>query len=202
MLRLGVVVLLFLSLMVFLGFARASSARARPVQHTCGLTDRQFLTVYDLQLQAVGMYGTDYMNGDAKAQDAISAAKEAAIAVRSSAPFDPTLQTVKHLAPPMFLEFGKAVKLRAAGKDASRATCVTRSAPTHCARPGTRSQTRSRRSSTGSQPAARRRASRCSVRTASCGRSYVSGARTRRPSAASAGSSGARTPRTPTRCAA
>jgi len=121
MLRLGVVVLLFLSLMVFLGFARASSARARPVQHTCGLTDRQFLTVYDLQLQAVGMYGTDYMNGDAKAQDAISAAKEAAIAVRSSAPFDPTLQTVKHLAPPMFLEFGKAVKLRAAGKDASPA---------------------------------------------------------------------------------
>lgn len=89
--------------------------------HSCGLTDRQFLTVYDLQLQAVGMYGTDYMNGDAKAQDAISAAKEAAAAVKSSAPFDPTLQTVKNLAPPMFLEFGRAVKLRSAGKDASPA---------------------------------------------------------------------------------
>lgn len=89
--------------------------------HSCGLTDRQFLAVYDLQLQAVGMYGTDYMNGRAKAQDAISAAKEAAMAVKSSAPFDPTLQTVKHLAPPMFLEFGRAVKLRWAGKDASPA---------------------------------------------------------------------------------
>jgi hypothetical protein len=121
MLRLGVVLILFLSLVAFLGFARASSARSRPVAHTCGLTDRQFLTVYDLQLQAVGMYGTDYMNGDAKAQDAIAAAKEAAIAVKSSAPFDPTLQTVKHLAPPMFLEFGRAVKLRSAGKDASPA---------------------------------------------------------------------------------
>lgn len=89
--------------------------------HSCGLTDRQFLTVYDLQLQAVGMYGTDYMNGEAKAQDAISAAKEAAMAVKSSAPFDPTLQTVKNLAPPMFLEFGRAVKLRSAGRDASPA---------------------------------------------------------------------------------
>ena len=89
--------------------------------HSCGLTDQQFLTVYDLQLQAVGMYGTDYLNGDANAQDAISAAKEAAAAVKSSAPFDPTLQTVKHLAPPMFLEFGRAVKLRSAGKDASPA---------------------------------------------------------------------------------
>ncbi len=89
--------------------------------HSCGLTDRQFLTVYDLQLQAVGMYGTDYMRGEAKAQDAISAATDAAAAVKSSAPFDPTLQTVKHLAPPMFLEFGRAVKLRSAGKDASPA---------------------------------------------------------------------------------
>lgn len=121
MLRLGLVLLLFLSFVAFLGFARASSARSRPVVHSCGLTDRQFLTVYDLQLQAVGMYGTDYMNGEAKAQDAISAAKEAAMAVKSSAPFDPSLQTVKHLAPPMFLEFGRAVKLRSVGKDASPA---------------------------------------------------------------------------------
>jgi hypothetical protein len=121
MLRLGVVLLLFVSLVAFLGFARASSARNRTVVHSCGLTDRQFLTTYDLQLQAVGMYGNDYLHGDAKAQDAISAAKEAAVAVRSSAPFDPTLQTVKHLAPPMFLEFGRAVKLRATGKDASPA---------------------------------------------------------------------------------
>src|SRR5579872_6341070 len=104
MLRLGVAVLLFLSLVAFFWFTRASSARNRPVVHSCGLTDRQFLAVYELQLQAVGMYGTDYMNGSGKAQDAISAAKEAALAVRSSAPFDPSLQTVKNLAPPMFLE--------------------------------------------------------------------------------------------------
>ena len=119
MLRLGVLGVLLISVVAFLGFARASSAAHRPVQHSCGLTDRQFLAVYQLQLQAVGMYGNDYLSGSAKAQDAISAAKEAAMAVGSSAPFDPSLQTVKHLAPPMFLEFGRAVKARAAGKDAS-----------------------------------------------------------------------------------
>jgi hypothetical protein len=121
MLRLGVVGVLLIAVVAFLGFARASSAAHRPVQHTCGLTDRQFLAVYQLQLQAVGMYGSDYLNGSAKAQDAISAAKEAASAVKSSAPFDPSLQTVKHFAPPMFLEFGRAVKARAAGRDAGPA---------------------------------------------------------------------------------
>jgi hypothetical protein len=119
MLRLGVLGVLLISTAAFLGFARGSSAGA--VHHSCGLTDRQFLSVYELQLTAVGMYGTDYMNGDAQAQDAIAASKQAAVAVRGSAPFDPTLQTVKHFAPPMFLEFGRAVKLRAAGKDASPA---------------------------------------------------------------------------------
>lgn len=121
MLRLGVLVVLLLSTAAFLGFARGSSAAHGPVQHTCGLTDRQFLAVYELQLQAVGMYGTDYLNGSGKAQDAISAAKDAALAVRSSAPFDPSLQTVKNLAPPMFLEFGRAVKMRASGRNANDA---------------------------------------------------------------------------------
>jgi hypothetical protein len=120
MLRLGVVLVLLISMVGFLGVARGKSARG-PVHHSCGLTDRQFLAVYELQLQAVGMYGTDYLNGSAKAQDAIAAAKDAAMAVRSSAPFDPSLQTVKHFAPPMFLEFGRAVKARAAGRDAGPA---------------------------------------------------------------------------------
>ena len=121
MLRLGVFGVLIISMSAFLGFARGSSAAHGPVQHSCGLTDKQFLAVYQLQLQAVGMYGNDYLNGSAKAQDAVAAAKEAAMAVKSSAPFDPSLQTVKNYAPPMFLYFGRAVKARAAGQDAGPA---------------------------------------------------------------------------------
>jgi len=118
MLRLGVVVLL---LLVSSGAVYASAGRSSqpaPVQHSCGLTDRQFLANYQVQLTAVGMYGDDYLDGSAKAPEVIAAAGEAARAVRSSAPFDPSLLTVRHYAPAMFLEFARAVKARAAGKNA------------------------------------------------------------------------------------
>jgi hypothetical protein len=121
MLRLGVVVLL---LLVTSGAVYASAGRSSqpaPVRHYCGLTDRQFLANYQVQIQAVGMYGDDYLQGSAKATEVIGAAADAARAMRSSAPFDPSLLTVRHLAPAMFLEFGRAVKARAAGKNASPA---------------------------------------------------------------------------------
>src|SRR5205814_6653789 len=113
MLRLGVVVLL---LLVTCGAVYASAGRSSqpaPVQPTCGLTDRQFLVNYEVQLTAVGMYGDDYLDGSAKAQEVIAAAREAARVVRTSAPYDPALLTVRHFAPAMFLEFGRAVKARA-----------------------------------------------------------------------------------------
>ena len=121
MLRLGVVVLLLLvgSGAVYASAGRSSAPAA--VRHTCGLTDRQFLANYQMQLTAVGMYGDDYLHGSAEPQDVIGAAREAARAVRTSAPFDPSLLTVRHYAPAMFLEFGRAVKARAAGKNAGPA---------------------------------------------------------------------------------
>ncbi|HVC86922.1 MAG TPA: hypothetical protein VNC40_05785 [Gaiellaceae bacterium] len=96
-----------------------SGASASP-QHSCGLTDRQFITNYQVQLEAVGMYGTDYLQGDAKAQDVINVAQDAARSVRSSAPFDSSLQLVRRYAPAMFLDYANAVSQRAAGKNAGR----------------------------------------------------------------------------------
>jgi hypothetical protein len=121
MLRLGVVVVLLLSTGALLAFGAGRSSAHGAVQHTCGLTDQQFIANYQVQLASVGMYGSDFLNGSAKAHDAIAAAKEAARAVRSSAPFDPSLLIVRHYAPAMFLEFGRAVKERAAGRNAGPA---------------------------------------------------------------------------------
>jgi hypothetical protein len=120
MLRLVVAVLMLVSIGAVLASAGRSSAPAKIV-HTCGLTDRQFLSNYQVQLAAVGMYGDDYLAGAAKAQEVIGAAREAARVVRTSAPFDPSLLVVRHYAPAMFLEYGRAVKARAAGKNASPA---------------------------------------------------------------------------------
>ena len=130
MLRLVVAVLMLVSIGAILASAGRSSAPAKIV-HTCGLTDRQFLSNYQVQLAAVGMYGDDYLAGSAKAQEVIGAAREAARVVRTSAPFDPSLLVVRHYAPAMFLEYGRAVKARAAGKNASPAMYRSYSISTH-----------------------------------------------------------------------
>ena len=130
MLRLVVAVLLLVSVGAILASAGRSSAPTR-IQHTCGLTDRQFLSNYQVQLAAVGMYGDDYLNGQAKAQEVIEAAREAARVVRTSAPQDPSLLVVRHYAPAMFLEFSRAVKARAAGKNAAPAMYRSYSISSH-----------------------------------------------------------------------
>jgi hypothetical protein len=130
MLRLGVAVLMLVSVGAVLASAGRSSAPAR-IEHTCGLTDRQFLSNYQVQLEAVGMYGDDYLAGSAKAQEVIGAAREAARVVRTSAPFDPSLMAVREYAPAMFLEYGRAVRARAAGRNASPAMYRSYSIGTH-----------------------------------------------------------------------
>jgi hypothetical protein len=120
MLRLVVVVFMLVSVGAILASSGRSSAPAR-IEHICGLTDRQFLSNYQVQLEAVGMYGNDYLHGSAKAQEVIDTAREAARVVRTSAPQDPSLLVVRRYAPAMFLEFGRAVKARAAGRNATPA---------------------------------------------------------------------------------
>lgn len=120
MLRLVVVVLILASIGAIVASAGRSSAPAR-IEHTCGLTDREFISNYQVQLLSVGMYGNDFLNGSTKAQDVIDAAREAARVVSTSAPQDPSLLVVRHYAPAMFLEFGRAVRARAAGRNASPA---------------------------------------------------------------------------------
>jgi hypothetical protein len=121
-------------MLVSIGAILASSGRSSapaPIQHTCGLTDRQFLENYRVQIAQVGMYGDDYLAGSAKAQEVIGAAREAARVVRTSAPFDPSLLVVRHYAPAMFLEYSRAVKARADGNNASPAMYRSYSISTH-----------------------------------------------------------------------
>jgi hypothetical protein len=111
MLRLGIIAVLLLCASVYLG-AQGRQTASASVQHSCGLTDRQFLENYAVQLESVGMYGNDYLDGNAKASDLISAAQDAARIVRSSAPFDPSLQLVRKYAPAMFLQYAAAAQAR------------------------------------------------------------------------------------------
>jgi len=119
MLRIGVVMLLLTAGLVFVAAQGRSSAGAS-IQHTCGLTDRQFIQDYEIEVEAVGMYGSDYLNGDAKASDVIAAAQEASRVARADNPYDPSLQTVRGLAPGMFSAYADAVRSRVQGGTAGR----------------------------------------------------------------------------------
>jgi hypothetical protein len=121
MLRFGVVAAVLLCASAFLAVqGRTAAHQDTPVAHTCGLTDREFLANYRLELENVGVYGGDFLAGNAKAGDVESAAAEAASVVRASRPLDPSLKTVRALAPVMFTEYAAAVKARAAGHTAAR----------------------------------------------------------------------------------
>jgi hypothetical protein len=116
-LRLGVImVLLLAAASVILGLSR-SSAHAT-VEHSCGLTDREFLQIAALNIESVGIYGNDYLHGNAKATELIAVSKEAARAIRATVPYDTSLQTVRGYLPAMFLDYANAVRMREQGKDA------------------------------------------------------------------------------------
>ena len=117
MLRLGIIVLLLVTAFAVLLGASRSSAEAT-VEHSCGLTDRQFLQIAAFQVEAVGLYGDDYLHGIAKAKEVIAVSNEAARAVDETAPFDTSRQTVRRYMPAMFLQYADAVQMREAGKDA------------------------------------------------------------------------------------
>ncbi|MGH2977211.1 MAG: hypothetical protein ACRDKC_02405 [Gaiellaceae bacterium] len=120
MLRFGVVAAVVVCVSAFLvAQGRTAAHKPQAVQHTCGLTDRDFLANYRLELENVGVYGGDYLSGSAKAQQVESAAQEAAQTVRASRPLDPSLKNVRALAPLMFVDYAAAVQARAHGRNSS-----------------------------------------------------------------------------------
>lgn len=119
MLRIGVLVLLLACASVFVAAQGHSSASAS-IEHTCGLTDHQFIQEYEVEIEGVGMYGTDYLDGEAKASDVIAATQEAGRVIHATNPYDPSLQTVRQLAPGMFSAYADAIRSREQGGNAAR----------------------------------------------------------------------------------
>jgi hypothetical protein len=119
MLRLGVVAAALACVLVLVG-GRHHSASAGAVAHTCGLTDRQFLDDYQVQLTYVDLLGDDFVHGDAKAKEVVAATRDAAATVHRARPLDPSLRLVRKFARAMFLQYGDAVQARASGRTATR----------------------------------------------------------------------------------
>jgi hypothetical protein len=112
------------AVLVGVGAALAGQGRSEShtvvVNHTCGLTDRQFLESYGMQLAAVNMYGSDFIRGSASAKEVIGVARSAANEVRAQRPLDPSLRIVLKYAPAMFMQYADAVRARENGDSAAR----------------------------------------------------------------------------------
>jgi hypothetical protein len=99
----------------------ATASRARPsLSHTCTVTDRQFIETARTNITAMGLWGQQYLSGEAGAGEVVGQAKQAAKIVAGTSPADPSLSRTRRLMVGMFTEYAKGVQLQAKHKDGGR----------------------------------------------------------------------------------
>src|ERR1700750_2851536 len=65
------------------------------VSHTCSATDRQFMSVAQLNMAALGSLSEDYLHGDAKPADVIDQTQTAILGLGNTNPSDPSLSQTR-----------------------------------------------------------------------------------------------------------
>jgi hypothetical protein len=83
------------------------------VSHTCSATDRQFMSVAQLNMAALGSLSEDYLHGDAKPADVIDETQTAILGLRNTNPSDPSLSKTRAIMRAMFVEYGRAIRAHA-----------------------------------------------------------------------------------------
>ena len=80
------------------------------VTHTCSATDRQFMSVAQLNMAALGSLSEDYLHGDAKPADVIDQTEMAVTGLVNTNPSDPSLAKTRSILRAMFIEYGRAIR--------------------------------------------------------------------------------------------
>src|SRR6476659_3798870 len=103
-----------------LALTYVTSSRAKPggpVSHTCSVTDRAFIDGAKTNVDAVDLWGQQYLDGDAGAGDVAAEAARAAKIVGATSPTDPSLAQTRKLLVAMFTAYRKAMEQRAKHRD-------------------------------------------------------------------------------------
>jgi hypothetical protein len=87
------------------------------VAHTCSATDRQFMSVAQLNMAALGSLSQDYLHGDAKPAEVIDQTQTAILGLVNTDPSDPSLSKTRAIMRAMFVEYGRAIRAHARHKD-------------------------------------------------------------------------------------
>ena len=110
---------LLLALVIALTYATSSRAKSGgPVSHTCSVTDRAFIDGAKTNVDAVDLWGQQYLDGDTGAADVAAESARAAKIVGATSPTDPSLGQTRILLVAMFTAYGKAMEQRAKHQDA------------------------------------------------------------------------------------
>ena len=97
----------------------AHAADADKIHHVCSATDRQFIEITRANLASVRLWGNDFFHAGGSATDVVAATKDAHVALGGTSPTDPSLKKARDYFRSMFTEYGRGVKVKAAGRDAS-----------------------------------------------------------------------------------
>jgi hypothetical protein len=99
----------------------ATSGRAKsggPVSHTCSVNDRAFIDGATTNVDAVDLWGQQYLDGEAGPTEVAAESARAAKIVGATSPTDPSLAQTRILLMAMFTAYGKAMKQRARHREA------------------------------------------------------------------------------------
>ena len=101
----------------------AAFGRSEPVAvaHTCSATDRDFIKTAQTNIAALGLWGEQYLRGEATAKEVIAQSRNAARIVSNTGPRDPSLRKTRALMEAMFTEYGRAIAAKSKRKDESKA---------------------------------------------------------------------------------
>jgi hypothetical protein len=110
-----------LLLAAVLAMTYTTSSRAKsggPVSHTCSVTDRAFIDGAKTNVDAVDLWGQQYLEGDAGPAEVAAEAARAAKIVGATRPTDPSLTQTRSLLVAMFTAYRQAMEQRAKHRDA------------------------------------------------------------------------------------
>jgi hypothetical protein len=110
---------LLLASALALTYVTSSGAKSGgPVSHTCSVTDRAFINGAKTNVDAVDLWGQQYLDGEATPADVAAESARAAKIVGATTPTDPSLAQTRKLLVAMFTAYGKAMEQRAKHRDA------------------------------------------------------------------------------------
>jgi len=104
-----------------LALTYTTSSRAKSggrVSHTCSVTDRAFIDGAKTNVDAVDIWGQQYLDGDAGTAEVAAEAARAAKIVGATRPTDPSLTQARNLLVAMFTAYRGAMEQRAKHRDA------------------------------------------------------------------------------------